>query len=89
MTTQKLKVNFAVVPEIVPVGMMPENVFGVAIDGQFAGELFMRNVAGIHGLQGNRYWPSEYMGAVSKNNHAYTPVFNVRLLAKGDVIEVE
>ncbi len=28
---------------------------------RFAGEIFYKNVAGIHSISKDRYWPSEYM----------------------------
>jgi hypothetical protein len=61
----------------VPVRDMPEFSVGVIVDGQFAGEVILRNVAGWSSLTSHRYWPSAFM---LKTRAAYVPDFNVQLM---------
>jgi hypothetical protein len=54
---------------------MPNGTLAIAIGGEFSGELFYRNVAGIVGISRDRYWPSAYMANLER---AYIPDFLVR-----------
>lgn len=66
---------------IVPVSEMVDGQMGVAVAGEFRGELFFKNVAGLHGVSKNRYWPSEYMHReMGKKNSAYMPEFLIRIV---------
>jgi hypothetical protein len=68
---------------------MLDGSFGIITDGQFAGEIVFRNVAGLHGLTGNRYWPSEYIERHSDNAcRSSQPDFKVRVLEDGDTLVV-
>lgn len=67
----------------IPVQDMADGQFAVAINGRLKGEIFFRNVAGLHGLTESRYWPSAY---TLKTEHAYMPDFDVRLLTAEDII---
>ena len=53
---------------------MPEGSLAIAVGGEFSGELFYRNIAGIVGISHDRYWPSAYM---TKAEREYVPSFLV------------
>lgn len=74
-------------PRTVPVSELPEGEMGVAVN-EFKGEVFYRNVLGIHGLSKNRCWPSDY-AVRDRNVHNYMPNFLVQVLEPGDTITVE
>lgn len=80
VTSQKL--------EIIPLRDMRHTQFAVAVNGQFKGEVFYCNVAGIHGLTEDRYWPSAYI-AGKTDGYVYTPDFDVQLLQEGDILTIK
>lgn len=47
---------------------LPDGAMCVVLTGQFQGEVFFKNVAGVHSLTCNRYWPSEYINRNSKDS---------------------
>ena len=65
---------------IIPISDLPDGTLAIATDGQFLGELFYKNVAGVIGITQDRYWPSAYMA----KDRSYTPYFNVRAV-KGSI----
>ena len=39
-------------------GTLEDGALAIVTDGEFAGELFFKNVMGLHSISANRYWPS-------------------------------
>jgi hypothetical protein len=74
--------------KLITVSEMAEGDFGVVVGGQFDGEVFFCNIAGIHSLSNrNRYWPSQYIESKGGNKlTAYVPDDTVRLLEIGDTL---
>jgi hypothetical protein len=71
---------------IVSISELKDGTLAIATNGEFKGELFYRNVAGVVGISGNRYWPSMYM---SKDSHPYIPDFDVRPITGGITITIQ
>jgi hypothetical protein len=72
----------------ISVHAMQDSDIGIAVNGDMVGEVFFRNIAGVHGLTIGRYWPSDFAlnhGSTAKRSE-YTPDFNVRLLVVGDTL---
>ena len=74
-------------PRTVSTSEMANNTFGIAISGEFKGELFYHNVAGLHGITTDRYWPSDYINGKC-GDHGYIPNFSVQLLEPSDTLTV-
>ena len=43
---------------------LAQGELAIVTSGQFVGELFYKNVAGLHSISGDRYWPSSYASVV-------------------------
>lgn len=73
----------------IDISEMQDNDFALAIEGQYQGEVFYKNVAGIHGLTDGRYWPSEFIEQERGRASAYVPKIRVRLFKAGDILTIQ
>jgi hypothetical protein len=69
---------------------LPDGALAIVLDGEFKGELFYKNVAGLHSISGNRYWPSAYAERSQGGlNHYQGPLdARCRQVVAGDVLAV-
>lgn len=52
--------------KVATLGNLPDGALAIVLDGEFRGELFFKNVAGLHSISGNRYWSAKgYCGPTS------------------------
>lgn len=86
-TEDTMKLKAVAKFDSIPVSSMPNESFAVAVNG-FKGEVFFRNIAGIHGLTSPRYWPSRYITDKDKTT-AYIPEFDVVVLKAGATVSLE
>lgn len=80
-------------PRTIKASEMKDGDIGVGVS-DFVGEIFFRNVAGLHSVGGDsdsqRYWTSEYIEHQRGSKHSpYMPHFSVQLFVTGDTITVE
>jgi hypothetical protein len=78
-------------PRTIKASEMKDGDIGIGVS-DFVGEIFFRNVAGLHNIGGDsqRYWPSEYIEHRRGSKHIpYMPEFSVQLFVTGDTITVE
>ena len=47
--------------QLLTLANLAEGELAIVTSGEFVGELFYKNVAGLHSISGDRYWPSDYI----------------------------
>lgn len=62
----------------------------VVTDGDFKGELFFKNVIGLHGITQDRYWPSSYAKKHGADFGPYEGPLDqpCRRIVPGDVLQI-
>lgn len=73
---------------------LKDGSLAIVLEGEFKGELFFKNVAGLHSISKNRYWESEYISQERLNRaqarYHYTGPLETacRPIAPGDVLTI-
>lgn len=85
--------NIKVEPNAKPVTLaeIPDGSLAIVLDGEFKGELFFKNVSGLHSISRNRYWESDYIANGTRRKGFYVGPITAacHVIVAGDVLKIE